>query len=38
MANFEGTYAHLGNKVDHHVMQQRLGELLRSFIQRFSLV
>jgi hypothetical protein len=30
--NFESAYARPDNKVDLHVMQQRLGESLRSFI------
>jgi hypothetical protein len=35
-ANFESAYAHLGNEVDLHTMQQHPGESLQSFIQRFS--
>jgi hypothetical protein len=37
-ANFESTYAHPGNEVDLHVVQQRPGESIWSFIQRFSQV
>jgi hypothetical protein len=37
-ANFESAYAHPGNEVDLHAMQQCPGESLRSFIQRFSQV
>jgi hypothetical protein len=37
-ANFESTYARLGNEVDIHVGQQHPGESLWSFIQQFSLV
>jgi hypothetical protein len=36
MANFESAYAHPGNEVDLHAVQQRPGESLRSFIQWFS--
>jgi hypothetical protein len=36
--HFESAYARLGNEVDLHVVQQRSGESLRSFIQRFSQV
>jgi hypothetical protein len=36
MANFESAYARPGNEVDLHAVQQRLGESLRSIIQRFS--
>jgi hypothetical protein len=35
MVNFKSAYACPGNEVDLHVMQQRLGESLRSFIQWF---
>jgi uncharacterized protein YprB with RNaseH-like and TPR domain len=38
MANFENAYSQLGNETDLHTVQQRLGEPLRSFIQRFSQV
>jgi hypothetical protein len=37
-ANFESVYACPGNEVDLHVVQQRPGESLRSFIQRISQV
>jgi hypothetical protein len=37
-ANFESTYSRPGNETDLHVVQQRPGESLRSFIQRFSRV
>jgi hypothetical protein len=37
-ANFESAYARPGNETDLHAIQQRLGESLRSFIQRFSQV
>jgi hypothetical protein len=37
-ANFKSAYARLGNKTDLHAVQQRPGESLRSFIQRFSQV
>jgi hypothetical protein len=36
--NFESVYSHLGNEGDLHVVQQRPGESLRSFIQWFSQV
>jgi hypothetical protein len=35
-ANFESVYARPGNETDLHTIQQRLGESLRSFIQRIS--
>jgi hypothetical protein len=35
-ANFESTYARSGNETDLHAIQQRPGESLRSFVQRFS--
>jgi hypothetical protein len=35
-ANFESAYAHPGNEVDLHAVQQRPGESRWSFIQRFS--
>jgi electron transfer flavoprotein alpha subunit len=38
MTNFEGSYSRPNNEVDLHVVQQRLGESLRSYIQRFSQV
>jgi hypothetical protein len=34
--NFESAYTRQGNETDLHAVQQRLGESLRSFIQRFS--
>jgi hypothetical protein len=37
-ANFESTYARPGNEIDLHAIQQRPGESLRSFVQRFSQV
>jgi hypothetical protein len=37
-ANFKSVYAHPGNEVDRHNMQQHSGESLWSFIQRFSQV
>jgi hypothetical protein len=37
-ANFESAYAWPGNETDLHAIQQRPGESLRSFIQRFSQV
>jgi hypothetical protein len=37
-ANFESAYARPGNETDLHAVQQRPGESLRSFIQRFSQV
>jgi hypothetical protein len=37
-ANFESVYARPGNETDLHTIQQRPGESLRSFIQRFSQV
>jgi hypothetical protein len=36
--NFKSTYARLVNEVNLHAVQQRLGESLWSFIQRFSQV
>jgi hypothetical protein len=36
--NFESVYDQLGNEIDLHAVQQRLGESLLSFIQRFSQV
>jgi hypothetical protein len=36
--NFKSAYARPVNEVNLHAMQQRLGESLRSFIQRFSQV
>jgi hypothetical protein len=36
--NFKSAYARLGNETDLHAVQQRPGESLRSFIQRFSQV
>jgi hypothetical protein len=36
--NFGSAYARLGNKVDLHAVQQRLGESLWSFNQWFSQV
>jgi hypothetical protein len=38
MANFESAYARPGNETNLHAIQQRLGETLRSFVQRFSQV
>jgi hypothetical protein len=38
MANFESAFARPGNEADLHTVQQRPGESLCSFIQRFSLV
>jgi hypothetical protein len=38
MANFESVYARPGNETNLHAIQQRPGECLRSFIQRFSQV
>jgi hypothetical protein len=38
MVNFESTYARPGNETDLRATQQRPGESLRSFIQRFSQV
>jgi hypothetical protein len=38
MTNFESAYARPGNETDLHAIQQRPGESLRSFIQRFSQV
>jgi hypothetical protein len=35
-ANFESAYARSGNETDLHAIQQRPGESLRSFVQRFS--
>jgi hypothetical protein len=37
-ANFESAYARPGNETDHHTIQQRSGESLHSFVQRFSQV
>jgi hypothetical protein len=37
-ANFESAYARPGNETDLHAIQQRPGESLRTFIQRFSQV
>jgi hypothetical protein len=37
-ANFESAYAQSGNETDLHAIQQRPGESLRSFVQRFSQV
>jgi hypothetical protein len=37
-ANFESAYTQPGNETDLHAVQQRPGESLRSFIQRFSQV
>jgi hypothetical protein len=37
-ANFESAYSWPGNETDLHVVQQRPGESLRSFIQWFSQV
>jgi hypothetical protein len=37
-ANFESAYARPGNEADLHTIQQRPGESLHSFIQRFSQV
>jgi hypothetical protein len=37
-ANFESAYAWPGNETDLHTIQQRSGESLRSFVQRFSQV
>jgi hypothetical protein len=37
-ANIESAYARPGNETDLHAVQQRPGESLRSFIQRFSQV
>jgi hypothetical protein len=34
--NFESAYSRPGNETDLHAVQQRSGESLRSFIQRFS--
>jgi hypothetical protein len=36
--NFESAYTHLSNKVKLHAVQQRPGESLWPFIQRFSQV
>jgi hypothetical protein len=36
--NIESAYAHPGNEVDLHIVQQRPGESQWSFIQRFSQV
>jgi hypothetical protein len=38
MVNFESAYSRPGNETDLHAVQQRPGESLRSFIQRFSQV
>jgi hypothetical protein len=35
MTNFESAYSQPSNEVDLHAVQQRPGESLRSFIQRF---
>jgi hypothetical protein len=35
-ANFESAYAQPGNETDLHAIQQRPGESLCSFVQRFS--
>jgi hypothetical protein len=37
-ANFKSAYARPGNENDLHAIQQRPGESLRSFVQRFSQV
>jgi hypothetical protein len=37
-ANFKSAYTRPGNETDLHAVQQRPGESLRSFIQRFSQV
>jgi hypothetical protein len=37
-ANFESIYARPGNETDLHAIQQRPGESLRSFVQRFPQV
>jgi hypothetical protein len=37
-ANFESAYARPGNETDPHAVQQRPGESLCSFVQRFSQV
>jgi hypothetical protein len=37
-ANFESAYARSGNETDLHTIQQRPGETLCSFVQRFSQV
>jgi hypothetical protein len=36
--NFENAYARSGNETDLHAIQQRQGESLHSFVQRFSQV
>jgi hypothetical protein len=36
--NFESVYAQLGNETNLHTIQQRPGETMRSFVQRFSQV
>jgi hypothetical protein len=38
MANFESAYARPGNETDLHTIQQRPGESMHSFVQRFSQV
>jgi hypothetical protein len=38
MANLESAYSRPGNEMDLHIVQQRPGESLRSFIQWFSQV
>jgi hypothetical protein len=35
-ANFKSAYARLGNETNLHAIQQRSGESLRSFVERFS--
>jgi hypothetical protein len=35
-AKFKSAYARPGNETDLHAVQQRPGESLRSFVQRFS--
>jgi hypothetical protein len=35
-ANFESAYARSGKEIDLHAIQQRPGEYLHSFVQRFS--
>jgi hypothetical protein len=37
-ANFESAYAQSSNEIDLHAIQQRPGESLRTFVQRFSQV
>lgn len=36
MGNFQGTYKHLGNPWDLKNCRQKLGEILREYIRRFS--